>query len=107
MRRFPAQWILLFAVLLLAHAQCVLACGLDDCLRAHTPPCHRHQPARNCNQEHFAGARPPVVKPARCVIAAIAPATSIAQPMTDEPAPAPFLYPPQTADVRLSTPLRI
>ena len=56
MRRFGAQLILLLAALIVVHAQCVLACSLDECRQATLPPCHRHHNAGRCNQDQVVAA---------------------------------------------------
>jgi hypothetical protein len=107
MHRFRAQVVLLFATLMLAHAQCVLACAVDDCRQAVTPPCHRHAPARNCNPDHFVSAQAPAVKLAPCEVAVVpAPATAITM-AASSPMEEPTRLPPKPVPVLLLTPLRV
>jgi hypothetical protein len=106
-RRFRAQLVLFFAALLVAHAQCLLACAVDECRQAAVPPCHRHHPTKNCNQDQFVSAQPPAVKLAA---AAIGPAPAPLAAIALEPSvilPVPDLSPPGPEAVRLRTPLRI
>jgi len=78
MRRLGTRLILLLAALIVAHAQCVLTCAVDDCRQASMPPCHRHHPTKSisgCNQDQFvAVAHPTVPASAPWAAATIAPA---------------------------------
>jgi hypothetical protein len=99
--------VLLFAALLLAHAQCVLACAVNECRESSLPPCHRHHSSTSCNHDHFVSAQPPLVKLA---IAAIGTAPAAVAAITLAPAgfaPQPALSPPPLDAVRLHSPLRI
>jgi hypothetical protein len=111
MRRFRAQLILLFAVLMLAHAQCVLACAVVECRQASVPPCHRHHPTKSpdrCNQDQFvASVQAPVLNLAPCAMAAIPTAEVAIVPAELGPALVPPLSPPPLAGVAVLTPLRV
>jgi hypothetical protein len=108
MRRFRAQLVLLFAALLMAHAQCLLACAVDECRQASLPPCHRHHNVRICGQDQFVAApQAPLANQAPPAVAAL-PATAAAiVPASSASAPVPPLSPPLPVDVSLLTPLRI
>jgi hypothetical protein len=107
-RRFRAQLVLLFAALLVAHAQCVLACAVDECRQASLPPCHRqHHHTSNCSQDHFVSTQAPVMKLTPSAVTAI-PAADVAIAFSPSAfTPGPTLSPPQPDSVLLLTPLRI
>jgi hypothetical protein len=107
MPRLRAQLILLISVLVLAHAQCVLACAMDDCRPVSVPPCHRHHPVKNCNQDHFVSAQPPVVKMAPSVMTAVPAADVAAMASASIAAVEPPFSPPPSSFVQIVTPLRV
>jgi hypothetical protein len=89
MRRFPAQLILLLATLIVAHAQCVLACAVDNCRQTSVPPCHKHHPAKTigCNQDQFVGvAHAPVWTLTLDATAAIPAAEAVPERTPSQPA---------------------
>jgi hypothetical protein len=107
MRRVHAQLVLLFAVLLVAHAQCVLGCAIDDCRQASLPPCHRHHTVKICGQDQFVTRQAPPSKPVPAAVAALPTVQTAIMPVWSGPAPVPPLSPSGRADVSLLTPLRI